>query len=116
MASIDLGGGSVQEAYALSDEEAAAAPDKMYLTELHGGGKTYHVYVHRCVRQLGGNAAAMVLPLLLPNAHIVCQPALLPTQGEAPCPAAKNHSHSLGMFGKIKIRCLSSCAATWATA
>lgn len=96
MASIDLGGGSVQEAYALSDEEAAAAPDKMYLTELHGGGKTYHVYVHRCVRQLG---AAMVLPLLLPNAHIGCQPALLPTQGEAPCPAW-----------------LSSCAATWATA
>ena len=49
VASIDLGGGSVQEAYAMSDKEAAAAPDKMYLTELHGGGKTYHVYVHRWV-------------------------------------------------------------------
>ena len=101
MASIDLGGGSVQEAYALSDEEAAAAPDKMYLTELHGGGKTYHVYVHRCVHQLSG---LVQLPWFC---HCCCltlisaanQLALLPSTrgGEASCPA-------------------SSCAATWATA
>lgn len=47
VASIDLGGGSVQEAYAMTEAEAAAAPDKQYLTELHSGGKTYHVYVYR---------------------------------------------------------------------
>ena len=57
MASIDLGGGSVQEAYALTAAEAAAAPDPQYVTELHGGGKAYHVYVHRwggCWWGLGG--------------------------------------------------------------
>lgn len=53
VASIDLGGGSVQEAYAMTQAEAAAAPDKQYLTELHSGGKTYHVYVYRW----GGDAA-----------------------------------------------------------
>ncbi|KAI7844404.1 hypothetical protein COHA_001998 [Chlorella ohadii] len=46
VASIDLGGGSVQEAYAMTEAEAAAAPDKQYLTELRSGGKTYHVYVY----------------------------------------------------------------------
>lgn len=31
----------------MTEAEAAAAPDKQYLTELHSGGKTYHVYVYR---------------------------------------------------------------------
>jgi len=46
MAAIDLGGGSVQQAYALTAFEAAAAPDG-YITKLAGGGRTYSVYVHR---------------------------------------------------------------------
>lgn len=48
VAAIDLGGGSVQEAYAMTAEEAAAVPSnqKQYLTELHSGGRTYHVYVY----------------------------------------------------------------------
>lgn len=47
VASIDLGGGSVQEAYAMTQAEAAAAPDPQYLTQMRAGGKTYHVYVYR---------------------------------------------------------------------
>eukprot|EP00891_Asterochloris_glomerata_P009175 jgi/Astpho2/9175/fgenesh1_pm.00137_%23_2_t len=46
MAAIDLGGGSVQEAFALSDAQAKAAPDPLYVTSLSGGGRSYHVYVH----------------------------------------------------------------------
>ena len=38
----------VQEAFALTDSEAAAAP-KGYATRLKGAGKVYNVYVHRCV-------------------------------------------------------------------
>lgn len=46
MAAIDLGGGSVQEAFALTDAQAKAAPDPLYITKLKGGGKEYSVYVH----------------------------------------------------------------------
>ncbi|KAL3145004.1 hypothetical protein ABBQ32_003506 [Trebouxia sp. C0010 RCD-2024] len=46
MAAIDLGGGSVQEAFALTDAQAKAAPDPLYVTPLKGGGRTYSVYVH----------------------------------------------------------------------
>ena len=46
MAAIDLGGGSVQQAFALTAEEAGTAPDG-YITKLSGGGREYHVYVHR---------------------------------------------------------------------
>ena len=49
MAAIDLGGGSVQEAFALTDAQATAAPDPLYVTQLSGGGRTYSVYVHRQV-------------------------------------------------------------------
>lgn len=49
MAAIDLGGGSVQEAFALTDAQAKAAPDPLYVTKLKGGGVEYSVYVHRCV-------------------------------------------------------------------
>ena len=55
MAAIDLGGGSVQQAYALTDFEAAAAPDG-YVTQLSGGGRAYSVYVHRCA---AGDRAAV---------------------------------------------------------
>lgn len=47
VAAIDLGGGSVQEAFALPDDGAAAAPSG-YVTKLRAGGNTYSVYVHRC--------------------------------------------------------------------
>lgn len=46
VAAIDLGGGSVQEAFALPQDEATAAPAG-YITPLKAGGTTYNVYVHR---------------------------------------------------------------------
>lgn len=46
VAAIDLGGGSVQEAFALPSTEATAAPAG-YITQLKAGGTTYNVYVHR---------------------------------------------------------------------
>lgn len=46
VASIDLGGGSVQEAFAMTPAEAKAVPNKDYLTELKSGGKTFYVYVY----------------------------------------------------------------------
>jgi apyrase len=45
VAAIDLGGGSVQMAYAMSAKEAGKAPDG-YISNLSGGGQQYHVYVH----------------------------------------------------------------------
>ena len=51
IAAIDLGGGSVQQAYALTAAEAKTAPQG-YVSELAGGGRRYHVYVHRCWLQL----------------------------------------------------------------
>lgn len=46
VAAIDLGGGSVQQAFALSPKEAESAPDG-YVIQLAGGPLTYHIYVHR---------------------------------------------------------------------
>lgn len=46
VAAIDLGGGSVQEAFALTDSAAAAAPPG-YVVNLQASGQTYNVYVHR---------------------------------------------------------------------
>ena len=46
VAVVDLGGGSVQMAYAMSKAQAKKAPDG-YIQTLSGGGKTYHVYMHR---------------------------------------------------------------------
>jgi hypothetical protein len=37
----------VQEAFALTQSQAATAP-KGYATQLKGAGKVYQVYVHRC--------------------------------------------------------------------
>lgn len=45
VAAIDLGGGSVQEAFALTGEQATAAPAG-YITPLKAGGNTFNVYVH----------------------------------------------------------------------
>ena len=42
------GGGSVQEAFAMTPEEAKTAPDASYVTQLKGGGREYSVYVYRC--------------------------------------------------------------------
>jgi len=46
VAVVDLGGGSVQMAYAMAEAQAKKAPDG-YIQTLSGGGKTYHVYMHR---------------------------------------------------------------------
>ena len=46
VAAIDLGGGSVQQAFALNEAEAKKAPDG-YVLQLAGGPQLYHVYVHR---------------------------------------------------------------------
>ena len=51
IAAIDLGGGSVQQAFAVPVSEAAKAPEG-YITQLSGGGRAYNVYVHRCVVDL----------------------------------------------------------------
>ena len=47
VAVVDLGGGSVQMAYAMADAEAKKAPSG-YIQTLSGGGKSYNVYMHRC--------------------------------------------------------------------
>lgn len=46
VAAIDLGGGSVQEAYALGPSEVMKAPKSDYIKVLNGGGRQYDVYVH----------------------------------------------------------------------
>lgn len=46
VAAIDLGGGSVQEAFAMSREEARLAPKADYVSHLRGGGQEYAVYVY----------------------------------------------------------------------
>ena len=46
VAAIDLGGGSVQEAFAMSHDEAKSAPKADYVTQLRGSGQEYSVYVY----------------------------------------------------------------------
>ena len=51
---VDLGGGSVQMAYAISEADAAKAPkisdaEDTYVQEMHLKGAKYYLYVHRFV-------------------------------------------------------------------
>lgn len=84
MAAIDLGGGSVQQAFAVTEAEAQDAPEG-YITKLTGGGRTYHVYVHRCKTPP---------PPLLP--HIICQRFGLPAILSAHLDALSRNS--MGVF------------------
>lgn len=51
VATIDLGGASVQMSYAISDENAAKAPqaatNETYLLQKNLKGTNYNLYVHR---------------------------------------------------------------------
>ena len=51
------------QAFAVAAKDAASAPDG-YITQLSGGGRTYHVYVHRCL--FPSHARAVVFfPLII---------------------------------------------------
>ena len=58
--SIDLGGGSVQQAYALSDASAAQAPPG-YVQQVRAGDHAYNVYVHSYLGHglMAGRAGAL---------------------------------------------------------
>lgn len=63
---IDLGGGSVQLAYALSDEFTTDEISAGYVRKMGGGGKSYNVYIHS---YLGFGLMAARAELLKSNAN-----------------------------------------------
>jgi apyrase len=75
VAAIDLGGGSVQEAYAMAADEVTTAPDAQYLTQLRGGGRQYHVYVYSYLGYGLMAARAGVLDEQIPEGGHPCVPA-----------------------------------------
>ena len=62
VAVVDLGGGSVQMSYAVSEADSKKAPDG-YIQTLSGGGKAYFVYMHRCDLFAGRRARRAATPL-----------------------------------------------------
>eukprot|EP00976_Prorocentrum_cordatum_P098964 1191626-Prorocentrum_minimum.AAC.7 len=79
VAAVDLGGGSVQLAYALPQNTAASAP-RGYVRALRGGGAHYHVYVHS---HLGYGLMAG-------------RAAILEADGKACLPAGANGTYAYG--------------------
>lgn len=75
VAAIDLGGGSVQEAFALTPAETGAAPAANYTMALSGGGRAYSVYVHSYLGYGLMAGRAGVLAAHEPAAPHPCVPA-----------------------------------------
>ena len=136
VAAIDLGGGSVQQAFAIPEADVAGAPDG-YITQLSGGGRTYHVYVHRwggggpaCagggnVVPTPSNTPACSAPGML--ATSACQATITtrawararaagrrPGRPMRAC-AAQPHEEGLPRWGQFRPSGGAACAATWAS-
>ncbi len=61
----------MQEAFAMTDAEAKAAPDASYVTQLKGGGRAYSVYVYRYGQRGAGGGLAWVVGRMSLSA-VVC--------------------------------------------
>lgn len=64
---VDLGGGSVQMAYAISESDAQKAPkaskgEDRYVQDMYLKGRKYHLYVHRSVSFPFMNSSIMGVP------------------------------------------------------